>query len=126
VPPPSTLVPPTLAPDFVDAGERALRASPMVATAIGAAFDIVTVEPVGSFEQPSGIAFLIHTREPVTMPTGTATTKSTGEGEPTVIGPSTAPMGPLSYIYVIFNAELSDPVFLPVPDVLAEHETLPN
>jgi len=47
-------------------------------------------------------------------------------GEPTVIGPSPTPVGPPSYIYVIFNAELSDPVFLPVPDVLAEHGTLPN
>jgi hypothetical protein len=25
-----------------------------------------------------------------------------------------------------FNAQLADPVFLPVPDALAEHETLPN
>jgi hypothetical protein len=123
-PPPvgTTPTPPTLAADLVAAGEAALRADPVVAIAIGTEFDILLVSPVGSYDHPSGLGFLVKTPRPVTLPAGTLTTKPTGEGGPLVIEPSPTPLGPASYINVLLNADLTVQLFLVVPDGLGAHE----
>jgi hypothetical protein len=113
----------TLAADYVAAGDRAMRANAEVLTAIGTDYDTVAVEPVGTYESPVGIAFLVKTPERVILPSGTRTTIGAGEGQPSSIGPSKAAMGPASYFYVILDADFSKPVFLVVPDELAVHES---
>jgi hypothetical protein len=101
-----------------------MRSSAAVATAIGAEFETIGVEPVGRYDSPVGIAFLVKTPEPVTLPPGTLTTSGSGEGTASSIEPSVVPLGPASYFYVILNGDFSAPVFLIVPDALAEHDTL--
>jgi hypothetical protein len=113
----------TLDVEFVAAGDKAMRASSVVAAAIGTQYETVNAVPVGTYEHPSGIAFLVKTRQPVILPAGTLLTKAAREGEPTTIEPSSTPFGPVSYLYVILNGDFSVEVFQPVPDELVEHET---
>jgi hypothetical protein len=111
-------------PTFIADAEAAMRANPIVISALGTNFDVVITVP---FTDPDnhpikGVVFTVKLPEPVALPAGLPTWEAHGEG---YTGPlektfTDEPSSPTNYANVWIGNDFTMPYLLPLADYFGE------